>query len=78
MANPVLQRMLETQAFSDGVDEISLRHPEFPERFSHVGRDTGELLQRAVGEIQPRVSLEIGLAYGVSTLFMCEAIAALP
>jgi predicted O-methyltransferase YrrM len=78
MMNPVLERILETQVVNDGGDAISLRHPEFPERFSHVGRSTGELLQRAVADVRPRVSLEIGLAYGVSTLFICEALAALP
>jgi predicted O-methyltransferase YrrM len=78
MRNPVLERILETQAVNDGGQAISLRHPEFPEKFSHVGRSTGELLQRAVAEVQPRVSLEVGLAYGVSTLFICEALAALP
>jgi predicted O-methyltransferase YrrM len=78
MMNPVLQRILETQVVNDGSEAISLRHPEFPEKFSHVGRSTGELLQRAVADVQPRVSLEIGLAYGVSTLFICEALAALP
>jgi predicted O-methyltransferase YrrM len=76
--NPALKRILETQVVSDGRETISLRHPEFPDRFSHVGRSTGELLQRAVADVQPGVSLEIGLAYGVSTLFICEALSALP
>lgn len=78
MARPVLQRILATHTVSDGEQEISLRHPEFPDRLSHVTRSTGELLQRAVAEVRPRVSLEIGLAYGVSTLYICEALAALP
>ena len=77
MANPVLERILATQAVSDGDQAFDLRHPEFPDRFSHVGRSTGELLKRAVAEIRPQVSLEVGLAYGVSTLYICEAIAAL-
>lgn len=80
MSNPVLEGILETQAVidSDGREALSLRHPEFPDRFSHIGRATGELLQRTVADIQPKVSLEIGLAYGVSTLFICEAISSLP
>jgi predicted O-methyltransferase YrrM len=69
--NPVLERMLATQSVETGDVSVSLRHPEFPDRFSHIGRSTGELLQRAVAEVQPTVSLEIGLAYGVSTLFIC-------
>ena len=78
MSNPVLDRILSSHTVTDGVQEISLRHPEFPDRFSHVSRPTGELLQRAVREVRPEVSLEIGLAYGVSTLYICEALAALP
>src|SRR5687768_8657827 len=76
--NAVLSRILETETVSDGTNVVSLRHPEFPEWFSHVGRSTGELLQRAVRDIRPAVSLEIGLAYGVSTLFICDAIQSLP
>jgi predicted O-methyltransferase YrrM len=72
--NEVLARILETESVTDGTETISLRHPEFPDRFSHVGKSTGELLQRAVRDVQPTVSLEIGLAYGVSTLFICDAI----
>ena len=75
--NPLLQQMLATQSVVTDAGTISLRHPEFPDRFSHVGRSTGELLQRAVADVQPKLSLEIGLAYGVSTLFICDAIAAL-
>ncbi len=76
--NPVLERILETNTVSDHGAAVSLRHPEFPDRFSHIGRSTGELLQRAIADVQPKVSLEIGLAYGVSTLFICEALQALP
>jgi predicted O-methyltransferase YrrM len=76
--NPVLERILTTGTVGEGEERTSLRHPEFPERFSHVSRSTGELLQRAVGEVRPSVSLEIGLAYGVSTLFIGEAIQSLP
>jgi predicted O-methyltransferase YrrM len=34
----------------------------------------GEFLQRIIKEIKPRTSLEIGLAYGISALFICEAL----
>jgi predicted O-methyltransferase YrrM len=76
--NSVLAQILDTQTVSDGSHSVSLRHPEFPDKFSHVGRSTGELLQRAVRDVQPECSLEIGLAYGVSTLFICDAIQSLP
>jgi predicted O-methyltransferase YrrM len=75
--NPVLARILETETVGEGTAATSLRHPEFPDRFSHVSRSTGELLQRAVRDTRPVVSLEIGLAYGVSTLFICDALQSL-
>ncbi len=76
--NAILERILSTSTVSDGVESISLRHPEFPDRVSHIDRSTGELLQRAIRDVTPTVSLEIGLAYGVSTLFICDAIQQLP
>lgn len=76
--NPVLARILETGTVGEGAERTSLRHPEFPEKFSHISRSTGELLQRAVREIRPAVSVEVGLAFGVSTLFICDAIQSLP
>jgi predicted O-methyltransferase YrrM len=41
---------------------------------SHVSQAEGELLQRVIREIKPAVSLEIGVAFGVSTMFICEAL----
>lgn len=76
--NPVLSRILTEKQVTDGEERFSLRHPEFPDRVSHISESTGDLLQRAVREVQPQLSLEVGLAYGISTLFICEAIAALP
>jgi predicted O-methyltransferase YrrM len=76
--NPVLESILATQMVTDGAERISLRHPEFPDRISSVDTSTGELLQRAIRDVRPGLSLEIGLAYGISTLFICDAIAALP
>lgn len=76
--NPVLEKILNSGVVSDGTNEVTVRHPEFPDRISHVDRSTGDLLQRAVREVKPSLSLEVGLAYGVSTLFICEAISELP
>jgi predicted O-methyltransferase YrrM len=76
--NAVLERILTTASVTDGEKVFSLRHPEFPGRVSHVDRATGDLLRRAVLDVQPQLSLEIGLAYGVSTLFICDAIRSLP
>jgi predicted O-methyltransferase YrrM len=76
--NQVLEQILTTGQVTVGGEVVSLRHPEFPDRFSHVRPETGALLQRAVRDVRPQVSLEIGLAYGVSTLYICDAIAELP
>ena len=35
-------------------------------------------LKSIVSEIKPRVSLEVGLGYGISALFICEALSQLP
>lgn len=76
--NQILEQILTTGQVTVGGEAISLRHPEFPDRFSHVRPETGALLQRAVRDVRPQLSLEIGLAYGVSTLYICDAIAGLP
>ncbi|HET9177460.1 MAG TPA: class I SAM-dependent methyltransferase [Terriglobia bacterium] len=41
---------------------------------SAITLSEGEMLQRVVRLIDPTVSLEIGLAYGVSALFICDAL----
>jgi predicted O-methyltransferase YrrM len=41
---------------------------------SAIPRGEGEFLQEIVGELRPRVSVEIGLAHGISTLFLAEAL----
>jgi predicted O-methyltransferase YrrM len=42
---------------------------------SNVTPDEGEFLQRVIREVRPKRTLEVGLAYGISTLFICEALA---
>ena len=41
---------------------------------SHIPPFEGEVLQTWIAERQPRRLLEIGFAYGISALFVCEAI----
>jgi len=45
---------------------------------SHLPEEAGRMLQRIVGDLEARTTLEIGMAFGVSTLFICEAIADAP
>jgi predicted O-methyltransferase YrrM len=76
--NSVLQRIIDTQQVSDGVMSLPLSHPDFPHLTVAIDRSEGTLLQRVIAEVDPRTSLEIGCAYGVSTLYICEALASLP
>jgi predicted O-methyltransferase YrrM len=43
---------------------------------SQIRPQDGEFLQRLIQAQKPKVSLEVGLAYGISALYMCEALAA--
>ena len=42
---------------------------------SQISRQEGDAIQRLIRASKPRVSLEVGLAYGVSALYICEALA---
>jgi predicted O-methyltransferase YrrM len=41
----------------------------------YIDRRCGVLLQRVIRELRPSVSVEVGLAFGISTLYMLEALA---
>ena len=75
--NAVIERVLSTQTVTDGVNALPLRHVDFPQLAVHMDRREGEFLQDIVRTIQPNVSLEIGMAFGLSTLFICDALAQL-
>ena len=64
--------MLSTQTVSDG-------HTVYPLRAQVTagGRELGAVLQAIVRDVKPSVSLEVGLAYGISALFICDALAEL-
>src|SRR5215472_4002784 len=74
MVNAVLERILATQSVTDGDRLLPLRHPDFPTLPVAIDPAEGQLLQHIVMDVRPRVSLEIGCAYGVSTLYICEAL----
>lgn len=40
---------------------------------SHISKEEGTFLQEIVREVKPKVSLEVGLAYGISSLYICDA-----
>ncbi|MGE0449362.1 MAG: O-methyltransferase [Vicinamibacterales bacterium] len=76
--NAVLRELLRTSRIERaGGGALTLNHPEFPDAQSHIDRATGELLQRLIAALRPSRTLEVGLAYGISALFICEALAAL-
>jgi predicted O-methyltransferase YrrM len=61
--NAVLENIVSSQQEPDG---------------NFIGRAEGDLLQKLIKDLKPERTLEIGCAYGVSTLYICEAVAALP
>jgi predicted O-methyltransferase YrrM len=64
----LLEEVLRTQTVRsvDGTLALPLKDA--------IDAETGALLQSLIQERRPRVGLEIGLAYGVSALFICEAL----
>lgn len=65
--NAVLQDIIETGQTSSPEGERVQVHSE-------ITRAEGEFLQRIIRSLRPRTTLEIGLAFGVSALFICEAL----
>jgi len=55
-------------------NSIKLPSGETKELHSNVSTDEGHFLQEIILSTKPQMSLEVGLAYGISTLFMCEAL----
>jgi predicted O-methyltransferase YrrM len=62
---PVLEEILRT-GFADG-RSVPLGETSVPPA-------VGEFLQRLIRQVKPHVSLEVGLAWGISTLFIREAL----
>lgn len=65
--NIVLKQILDSGRVSDGNETLPLT--------SFMDEKEGDLLARVVASVKPAISLEVGFAYGVSTLFVCEALA---
>jgi predicted O-methyltransferase YrrM len=73
--NPVLEQIVATETVTDGTSVLPLRHPAAPTLPVAVDPREGSFLGHIVDAVKPRTSLEIGMAYGVSTLYLCEALA---
>ena len=67
--NSVLQEILEKNGIPDG-DRLVPLH-------SNMSLEEGDLIVKMFTAAAPRVSLEVGCAYGISTLFACDALEAL-
>ncbi len=66
--NPVLAELLETR-------RVVARDGTVIPLHSEISVAEGTALQQLIRELRPQVTLEIGCGYGVSALFMCEALA---
>ena len=58
--NAILERIFKEQEVTNGTDVYPLGH-------FHMDSDEGGILRRAIEATRPRHSLEVGMAYGIST-----------
>ena len=65
--NPVLRELITTRTM---LGEDGGRIPID----SQITEEEGRHIQRVIAAIKPKTTLEVGMAYGVSTLFICEAL----
>ncbi len=65
--NSVLKEILDTKKVSDGTEILRLH--------SSMDEHEGDLISKVIQRVRPTTSLEVGFAYGVSTLFICDALA---
>jgi predicted O-methyltransferase YrrM len=75
--HPLLEEIYATKTVTDGTATYSALNPR-NQRPTYMDRAEGALLQRTIAAVRPTTTLEIGMAYGVSSLFICEALARLP
>jgi predicted O-methyltransferase YrrM len=68
--NEVLERLLETRTATDDNGHT------WPLE-CHIPVAEGQFLQQVIRDVRPKTSLEIGLAFGVSTLYICDAMSQL-
>ncbi|MDH5377829.1 MAG: class I SAM-dependent methyltransferase [Gammaproteobacteria bacterium] len=64
--NPILEEILETGLVTTPQGNKIKLH-------SNVGEGSGRVLQAAIEVAKPRLACEVGLAYGISTLYILDA-----
>jgi predicted O-methyltransferase YrrM len=69
--NSVLEEILATQmVVAEDGSRVKIH--------SGISRSEGELLQSLIKKYDPTITLEVGLAYGISALFICDALKVRP
>jgi predicted O-methyltransferase YrrM len=66
--HPVLAEILRSR-------EVRTIDGQSRQLHSNIDEAEGQFIQDVIRELKPRYSIEIGCAYGVSSLFICEALA---
>jgi predicted O-methyltransferase YrrM len=66
--NSVLSEILKTGVTKSASGNSTV------ELHSSISASEGQFLQKLVRQLDPTVSLEVGLAYGISALFICDAL----
>jgi predicted O-methyltransferase YrrM len=66
--HPVLAEILRSR-------EVRTIDGQLRQLHSNIGEAEGKFIQDVIRDLKPKCSIEIGCAYGVSSLFICEALA---
>lgn len=64
----VLRDILATGQVRDGEERLRLH--------SHMDEEEGALIKKLFTTVKPLTSIEVGFAYGISTLYACDALSA--
>jgi predicted O-methyltransferase YrrM len=67
MKNEVLRSIISSGSVVTENGKIRTAH-------SAISREEGEFLQEMIRSARPQVSVEVGCAYGISSLYICEAL----
>jgi predicted O-methyltransferase YrrM len=67
MKNEVLRSIVSSGSVVTEDGKVRTAH-------SAISREEGEFLQEMIRSARPQVSIEVGCAYGISSLYICEAL----
>lgn len=65
--HPYLAKIIESKQI---IDQFGTNH----KLFIGISTEEGLFLQSVIKEIKPTISLEVGLAHGISAMFICESL----